>query len=398
MVVLLERFGERERERAGLLRGGQGVGADAGGSTRAAKTAAIASHSSSIAMNARTALAQAPSLASDRGIIAGEDWQLSWVAGVASVAIMLPMSTSEAIETFDCFGGSVSVIVMGAGPGGAPAAAVAMVRRRLLEWHSQFSRFEADSELSRLNRDPRETVPVSPVMARLIEAVLAAAAGSGGLVDATLVGEIENAGYAGHFDAVPVPLARALELAPPRNPAGPRVRPRWREMVVDRSRGTVTRPLGTRFDSGGIAKGLFGDILAAVLDGHQSFALDCVGDLRLGGSAGLGRSVQVANPFADAVLHVFELRDGAVATSGIGRRSWLDRDGHPAHHLLDPASGRPAFTGIVQVTAIAPSGVEAEWLTKAALLSGPAEVRRWLPYGGLVVYDDARFEVFEAAR
>jgi thiamine biosynthesis lipoprotein len=306
------------------------------------------------------------------------------------------VAAGEAIETFECFGSTVSVLVMGTGPAGTPLSAVGMVKRRLLEWHAQFSRFEPDSELSRLNADPRETVPVSPVMARLIEAIVAAGENTGGLVDATLLGQIEVAGYSGHFDAASVPLELALELAPPRAPAGPSMDSRWREVEIDRIRGTVTRSRGTRFDSGGIAKGLFGDILAAVLDGHQSFAIDCAGDLRLGGSGGLARPVEVASPFEDSKLHVFGLSGGAVATSGVTNRSWLDGEGHPAHHLLDPASGRPAYTGIVQATAIAPSGVEAEWRAKAALLAGPLRVRDWLRHGGLVVYDDRSCAVIES--
>jgi FAD:protein FMN transferase len=63
--------------------------------------------------------------------------------------------------------------------------------------------------------------------------------------------------------------------------------------------------------------------------------------------------------------------------------------------LLDPSTGRPAFTGVVQATALAPTGVEAEVLSKAAVLSGPAGARRWLAHGGLIVLDNGGFEVFE---
>jgi thiamine biosynthesis lipoprotein len=88
---------------------------------------------------------------------------------------------------------------------------------------------------------------------------------------------------------------------------------------------------------------------------------------------------------------VFEIFEGAAATSGIGKRSWLDADGRPAHHLLDPATGRPAFTGVVQATALAPTAVEAEWRAKAALLSADSS---WLAtHGGLVVFDDGHHEV-----
>lgn len=305
------------------------------------------------------------------------------------------VAEEEAIETFACFGGNVTVIVLGVGPAGQAGAAVAMVRRRLLEWHAQFSRFEPASELSALNGDPRETVAVSPMMARLVAAALAAAGATGGLVDPTLVGEIEAAGYREHFDGASVPLARALELAPPRAAGGPSRAARWKEVSVDRARGTVTRPPGVRLDSGGIAKGLFGDILADVLEGHASYVVDCAGDLRLGGRGEHARAVRVASPFDLSMLHSFELSRGAAATSGVGRRSWLDSDGRPAHHLLDPATGRPAYTGVVQVTAIAPSGVEAEWTAKAALLSGPERAGEWLRGGGLVVYEDGHFDVIE---
>ncbi len=108
------------------------------------------------------------------------------------------------------------------------------------------------------------------------------------------------------------------------------------------------------------------------------------------------RDVHVASPFDDSTLHTFAVRRGAVATSGIGRRSWIGADGLPAHHLLDPATGRPAFTGIVQVTALAPTATEAESLSKAALLSGPARAGQILVHGGAIVLEDGNFVVLES--
>lgn len=97
------------------------------------------------------------------------------------------------------------------------------------------------------------------------------------------------------------------------------------------------------------------------------------------------------------MLHGFELAAAGVATSGIGRRSWRGPDGAPAHHLLDPATGRPAFTGVVQATALAPTALEAEWRAKAAVLSGPVAAASWLPHGGLVVCDDGGQDLVPAA-
>jgi thiamine biosynthesis lipoprotein len=151
-------------------------------------------------------------------------------------------------------------------------------------------------------------------------------------------------------------------------------------------------------DSGGLAKGLFADELARRLSRHGTFAVECAGDLRVGGAAGIRREVHVASPFDQSTLHTFELAGAGVATSGIGRRSWLDESGTPAHHLLDPATGRPAFTGVVQATALAPTALEAEIRAKAAVLSGPEGARAWLAEGGVVVFDDGTHEVFASAR
>jgi len=305
---------------------------------------------------------------------------------------------SETRETFGCFGATCTIVVDGAGPSGTPAAdAVAAARESLVRWHAQFSRFSAASELSRLNADPRPAVPVSALMGRLVEAVVEAGERTGGLVDGTLLPDIEAAGYLANLMR-PLPLKLALGLAPRRRPAAGSRDARWRRLAFDRDAGVVRRPPGVALDSGGLVKGLLADVLAGALDRHAAFAIDCAGDLRLGGTARLRRPVQVASPFGPRILHTFARAEGGVATSGIGRRSWLDARGRPAHHLLDPATGRPAFTGLVQVTALAPTALEAEIRAKAALLSGPDRARDWLPDGGALVGEDGGFDVVAPAQ
>jgi FAD:protein FMN transferase len=305
---------------------------------------------------------------------------------------------SEAVERFPCFGGTCEVRV--AGPYGRAAAV--RVRDRLLEWHDRFTRFTPDSELSRLNADPRGEVPVSESMLALVEAVAAAAEQTGGLVDGTLGSEIETAGYDRDLKlgatggSAPLPLALVLRLAPRRRPAGPSPHARWRTITADRRSGVVRRPPGVAIDGGGLAKGLFADLLAADLAGQSGFVVNCAGDLRIGGTE--PRALQVASPFGSGILHRFGITTGAAATSGISARAWLSSCGAAAHHLLDPATGAPAFTGVVQATALAPTAIEAEIRAKAALLSGPDRARAWLePHGGVVVRDDGTHEVIGRA-
>jgi thiamine biosynthesis lipoprotein len=301
---------------------------------------------------------------------------------------------AEISDRFECFGSVCEAFVIGSGRSGSAGEATAMVRRSLLAWHLRFSRFLVDSELSRVNDDRRELVPVSPMMARFADAVVAAGSMTGGLVDATLIDQIERSGYVRDLRTGPA-LAETLELAPRRVPAAQAGSPGWQQLEVDLASGTLRRPPAVKLDSGGIAKGLFADVLADSLASHASFAINCAGDIAIGGADGLTRSIRVESPFDGRILHTFELARAGVATSGIGRRSWLDADGRPAHHLLDPSTGEPAFTGIVQVTALAPEALTAEIRAKAALLSGPRRAPGWLPHGGVIVFDDGSHQVID---
>jgi FAD:protein FMN transferase len=298
----------------------------------------------------------------------------------------------ETTESFECFGGRCAVRVTDPDKPAA-LAAVEGARHTLLAAHHTLSRFDPDSELSRLNRDPRRTVPVSPLLRQLVAAALGAGLRSGGLVDATLADEIEACGYAESRDFSLG--AAAVHLPAGGSPAAPSPRAGWCELGVDESAGTVSRPPGLRVDPGGIAKGLLADLVAEALAGFHSFAVDCCGDLRVGGTAGRVRGIQVQDPSGGTHLHELRIASGASATSGITRRSWVDGDGRVAHQILDPATGLPAFTGVVQATALAPSGLYAETLAKAALLAGPDGAAAWLPFGGVVVTEDGDVQIVD---
>lgn len=294
------------------------------------------------------------------------------------------MITEERLD-FACFGADVTVVASG-------DADLRTIRSRFAGWHRMLTRFDPASELCLLNASPARRVRVSPVLASFVAAAIEAAHRSDGLVDPTLAPDIERAGY--RYDlAEPLDLRTSLALAPARSRAHPHPQRRWLELSVDDC--TVSRPPGIRLDSGGIAKGMFADMAAELLSGGGSYAIDCAGDMAIGGIDELDRPVLVDDPFGGPPLHEFHVRHGGVATSGIGRRSWIGPDGRPAHHLLDPSTGRPAYTGVVQATALAPSATEAEMLAKAALLSGD---EHWLSaHGGVLVFDDGSHAVIDPA-
>ena len=239
-------------------------------------------------------------------------------------------------------------------------------------------------------------MPASELLRTAVKAGLRAAEQSGGLVDPTLVGEIESAGYVGSRAGVPgAPLGAALAEAPPRRPARPQS---GGELAPDRGRrrgGTISRPPGVRFDTGGAGKGLAADMVAGLLHGYSRYIVDCGGDIRIGGPDALLHpfEVFVEHPLTGEHAFVLKLGSGAVATSGLNVRIWRDAGGRYSHHLLDPSTGEPAWTGLIGVTALGDTAVEAETFAKSALLSGPEGAREVLAErGGLLVHDNGRIE------
>ena len=299
--------------------------------------------------------------------------------------------------SFDAMGSRVRLLIGEPGPGIVPAQeAAARARQFVTEFDAALSRFKPGSELCALNDDPRERVPASELLRGAVKAGLAAAEQSGGLVDPTLVGEIESTGYVASRAGVSgAPLAVALAQAPPRRRARPSPDARWHRFEVDDTAGTISRPPGIRVDTGGTGKGLAADMIADFLRGYSRFVVDCGGDIRIGGPDALVQpyEVFVEHPLTGERAYVLRLGSGAVATSALNVRVWRNSDGCYAHHLLDPFTGEPAWTGLVGATALGDVAVEAETLAKAALLSGVDGARAILAErGGLLVHDSGRVE------
>jgi thiamine biosynthesis lipoprotein len=204
------------------------------------------------------------------------------------------------------------------------------------------SRFRAGSELERVGRDPRLTVEISPLLARLLAAADAAWRLSEGLVDPTVAAAVAAAGYDDD-------LERASKI-----PGAPQPVTGWDSVTLSDS--TLTRPAGTRLDLGGSAKGW---TAAAALELPGVRLVDAAGDIALRGVWTI--SVEHAGEkVADLCVE-----DGGVATSGIDRRRW--RGGH---HLIDPRTGAPVETDAVAATIVADDLLTAETVAKTVVLMG----------------------------
>ena len=245
------------------------------------------------------------------------------------------------------------------------------------------TRFDPDSPLSRLNVRAGKGLRAVPVM-------LAAALGMGqrayraseGIFDPRIIGALEDAGeHAG--------------VVLPSSPAELRAAECWLRLDARRGLAALDAPV----DLGGIGKGLALRWAAHAVRrlGVDDFIIEAGGDIVAAGAPPAGGTWEVAieQPGSRDPAAVVALGGCAIATSSIAVRSWVGPDGKPAHHLIDPRTGRPASSGLTSVTVAASDPAWAEVRSKVGFILGAEAVARrpawWIrPDGALGMTAAAR--------
>lgn len=262
---------------------------------------------------------------------------------------------------------------------GGSADLVDLGERRVRELEQSWTRFSADSELSRFNARAGHWVEVSPELSLLLWRGLAGFRLSSGLFNPFMGRQIRSVGYDRDFSELDVDsTAEASGLA--RGSARLTDDTGLHPLQFQRRRRLARLTGGVEFDSGGIGKGLGAEVVVAdVLGAGASGAMVSLGgDVAVGGLwPDEGWRIGIDDPVgrADQPMNIV-LRDGSVCTSSILKRRWRNESGSVAHHILDPATGQSVIgSDLVAASAIARQGWRAEVLTKMAVVGGTSVAR-----------------------
>lgn len=244
---------------------------------------------------------------------------------------------------------------------------------------------DEDSEVWKLNHGNGAPLSVSEDTRTLLDAAAQMGERSGGALDVTLYPVTRAWGFTTGSYQVPGPavLQELLTHVDYR--------------AILREGDTVTLPQGTEIDFGALAKGYAGERCALLMKGMgiTSALLSLGGNIQTVGAKPDGSPwrVLVQDPKGDGGDYVgtLELVDQAAVTSG-GYQRYFEEDGVRYWHIIDPATGAPARSGLQSVTIVGTSGTACDGLSTALFVLGrEGAVNYWRQYGGFeaVLVDDS---------
>lgn len=165
---------------------------------------------------------------------------------------------------------------------------------------------------------------------------------------------------------------------------------------------------GMGIDFGGIAKGYASTRLMEIFREHgiESALCSLGGNVQLLNAKPDGEPFKVAiqNPFApnEDYAGILTATDEAVITSGSYQR-YFEQDGKRYHHIIDPATGKPADKGIVGATVVCKDGTMADAYATALFVKGLDEATTfWRAHADefemILIMDDNSIYVSEGLR
>lgn len=245
--------------------------------------------------------------------------------------------------------------------------AAAIVGGLMADVERAVSRFRRDSELEGVNDLAPRIVPVGRLTLDLVATGVDAARRTDGAVDPTIGQHLAAWGY----DA-DIAVVREHDAGAPQ----PGRRADWRRVVVDHDLGRVGVARGLRLDLGATAKAWTADEAARRVAARyrRPVLVEIGGDVAVAGDADDPWLVRVAE-VEGGPGEVVGLTYGGLATSSTAARRWRTASG-PAHHVIDPRTGTPTDGAVRSATVWAPSCVEANTFSTAALVWGRSAAAR----------------------
>ena len=278
--------------------------------------------------------------------------------------------------------------VYGSDAGKAADAAV----QEIQELEQLLSVTRDTSEIYAVNHSNGAPVTLSESTAVLLDEALSFCKATGGVLDISVYPLVKAWGFTTGEYRIPDPDELRTLLT----------KVDYSKISFDQETGNASLPAEMEIDLGCIAKGYTGDRIIQILRGFgaPSAIINLGGNVQTLGSKPDGSAWRIAvkDPKGDGYVGILESRDEAVITSG-GYERYFEQDGKVYWHIIDPATGAPANSGIISATIISPSGTRCDALSTALFIMGQEKAADyWRAHGDfeyILILEDGSVVVSE---
>lgn len=258
--------------------------------------------------------------------------------------------------------------------GESAEAALTLSEDRIKELEALWSTTDVSSDIYKVNQSGGTRTEVNEETVEILQFALDMAEQTNGSLDPTISPVVTAWGFVSREYHIPTEdeLTDLLQNID------------YKKVLLEEN--CVTMPDGMQLDLGAVGKGYTGDIIAELLkeQGVTSALLDIGGNIQMVGRKPDGSRwrLGIQNPFGEGSLGVLESEDGAVVTSGNYERYFIGEDGKQYGHIIDPATGYPAESGLASVSIIAKEGKLCDALSTAIYVMGLDEATEYWKENG----------------
>lgn len=253
-------------------------------------------------------------------------------------------------------------------------AALSGAEGQIRELEDLWSVTEEQSEIYRLNHHQGNRMTVSSETADLISYVLDMAERTDRALEPTIYPVLCEWGFTTKEHNVP----SAEEIEQLLEYVG------YEKVVLSGTE--IEMPEGVQLDMGAVAKGYIGDLVIQQMkeQGISSAKLSLGGNIQVIGTKPDGSlwRVGLRDPFGQSSFGILEVSDCVVITSGGYQNNFTDEAGNVYHHIIDPATGKPAENGLASVTVTGKEGKMCDALSTALFVMGTEKaICYWQEHG-----------------
>jgi FAD:protein FMN transferase len=230
-----------------------------------------------------------------------------------------------------------------------------------LEKEKILSRFNPDSELSVLNKNPGKFQKASEDILYLSQKSLEYFELSRGFFDPRILEILEKIGYKNDFYSSDFNKEKSeSNLAKEYSNLKEDLKIKENEVFF-----------GRKMDFSGIAKGYITDKASEILrnKGYENFLLDSGGDMFASGKNEEGMDWEIALEGFPEDKFSLKIPNEGIATSGIARRKW-ENNGKKFHHLINPKNPENFSFELKSATVIESNTEKADAFAKTLFLMG----------------------------